>query len=264
MLDNYKKLLEELKIDCDNCTGLCCVALCFRKIDGFPSNKLAGESCEYLISEYKCKIHSKLYDMNMKGCLNYDCFGAGQKVSKKIFNEYDWGKYPELSEKIFQVFIKVLQLHQILFYLIQGASISDDKENIDLIDEFIKENKEITSLHYFDILKYDVDEYRTRANIAIRRSFKFDIDLNRKDCIGKDYNKANLDGKDFSMALLIGANLEGCSLIGTNFLGADMRDAQIKNTDLSNSYFLTQMQINSVIGNKNTKIPFYLTRPRYW
>ncbi|MGL6219101.1 MAG: pentapeptide repeat-containing protein, partial [Lacrimispora sphenoides] len=58
--------------------------------------------------------------------------------------------------------------------------------------------------------------------------------------------------------------LSGCSLWKTNFLGADLRDANIKNADLSNSIFLTQMQINSAIGNSNTKIPINLTRPATW
>lgn len=264
MQDKYVRLLDELRINCNNCSGLCCVALCFRKIDGFPNNKSAGKACKYLLSDYKCEIHSKLSDMNMKGCLNYDCYGAGQKVSGKIFKDLDWKKNPEISKDIFQVFLKVMQLHQILWYLIQGALISDDIKNIDLIDLYIKENEDITSLPYNEILNYDLEEYRTRANMAIKGSFKFDIDIEKKDFINKNFKKSNLNGEDFSMALLIGANIEECSLEGANFLGADMRDVKIKNTDLSNSYFLTQMQINSAIGNKNTKLPIYLKRPKYW
>ncbi len=264
MQEKYMDLLKELRIDCENCCGLCCIALCFRKSDGFPGNKSAGKPCEYLMSDYKCKIHSKLSEMNMKGCLNYDCFGAGQKVSNKIFYGQDWIKNPEISKEMFEVFIKVLQLHQVLWYLIQAASISNDKNNVETLDKYILENNEITSLTYKDILNYDLEGYRTRANKAIKRSFRFNFDQNMKDYIGKDFKRINLDGKDFSMAFLIGASLEGCSLKGANFLGTDTRDLQVKNTDLSNSYFLTQIQINSTLGNKNTKIPLYLTRPEHW
>jgi uncharacterized protein YjbI with pentapeptide repeats len=58
--------------------------------------------------------------------------------------------------------------------------------------------------------------------------------------------------------------MEGCSLKGTNFLGADMRDAVIGNTDLSESLFLTQMQVNSARGNSGTLLPEKLTRPTFW
>lgn len=82
--------------------------------------------------------------------------------------------------------------------------------------------------------------------------------------LGKHFKGKNLDGHNLSMSLLIAANLEQCSLRRTNFLGADMRDANIKNTDLSESLFLTQMQINSAKGNTATKLPAYLERPSSW
>jgi len=66
------------------------------------------------------------------------------------------------------------------------------------------------------------------------------------------------------MALMIAANLKGCSLKKTNFLGADMRDANIKDTDLSGCVFLTQMQINAAQGNAKTKLPANLSRPFSW
>lgn len=264
MNDKYMMLLKEMSSDCENCSGLCCVALCYRKSDGFPGNKPVGRPCEYLTPDFKCRIHNKLSDMNMKGCLNYECLGAGQKVSNIIFNRQNWAGNPEISKVIFEVFIKVLQLHQILWYLIQAASIGNDKNNIDNLDKYIFENNKITSLPYNDILNYDLEEYRVKANETIKKSFRFNFDQNGKDYSGKDFNRVNLDGRDFSMAFLIGANLEGCSLDSASFLGADMRDSVVRNTDLSNSYFLTQMQINSTIGNNSTKIPAYLKRPVHW
>lgn len=264
MQDKYLELLEELRIDCKNCSGLCCVALCFKKNDGFPFNKSAGKPCEYLMSDHGCAIHSKLSDLNMKGCLNYECFGAGQKVSKKIFNGHDWKNDPVLSKEIFEVFIKVLKVHQVMWYLIQAASISNDNYLVGILEKHILENKKITSLPYIDILNYDLDGYRAGANDAIKKSFRFNFAQSEKEYIGKDLKGQNLDGQDFSMAILIGADLEGCSLKGANFLGADMRDLKVRNTDLSKCYFLTQMQINSIQGNINTNIPFYLTRPVNW
>ncbi|MGL4798229.1 MAG: pentapeptide repeat-containing protein, partial [Cellulosilyticaceae bacterium] len=63
---------------------------------------------------------------------------------------------------------------------------------------------------------------------------------------------------------MIAANLEKCCLKRANFLGADMRDTNMKDTDLSESLFLTQMQINSAKGNAETKLPSYLSRPSTW
>ncbi len=35
--------IEHLKVDCQNCFGLCCVALHFFKRDGFPAGSLGTE-----------------------------------------------------------------------------------------------------------------------------------------------------------------------------------------------------------------------------
>ncbi len=34
----YEELTEKLAIDCGKCSGLCCTALCFSKLDGFPED----------------------------------------------------------------------------------------------------------------------------------------------------------------------------------------------------------------------------------
>ncbi len=82
-----KGRLEQLKIDCSKCSGLCCTALFFSKIDGFPENKKAGKPCTNLENNYRCKIHHELEKSNMKGCIGYDCFGADTRDTN--FNNSD-------------------------------------------------------------------------------------------------------------------------------------------------------------------------------
>jgi uncharacterized protein YjbI with pentapeptide repeats len=113
----------------------------------------------------------------------------------------------------------------------------------------------------------DTEHYRLRVNQVLKRlcsSSAFVPTGESKDYFGKNFKGANLDGRDFSMALMIAANLERCGLQGTNFLGADLRDTEIKNTDLSGSLFLTQMQINAARGNAGTILPPGLDRPVNW
>ncbi|MED4542514.1 pentapeptide repeat-containing protein [Lysinibacillus sphaericus] len=47
-----------------------------------------------------------------------------------------------------------------------------------------------------------------------------------------------------------------------DFIGADLRDANLCGANLSTAMFL--MQINSAIGNHQTKLPFYLRMPSHW
>lgn len=41
--DSYGVLWDTMKSDCSKCSGLCCTALYFSKIDGFPKNKEASD-----------------------------------------------------------------------------------------------------------------------------------------------------------------------------------------------------------------------------
>jgi len=217
-----------------------------------------------LMEDFSCDTHKKLAELNLKGCLTYDCFGAGQKVTKSIYQNIDWQKNPDMKDEIFKVFLIVTKLHQILWYLIQATTICDDSDLMSVFNQLIEENKEMTNMAPKEILKIEVKGYMDKANVALKKICMLEPGEVNKDFIGHDFKKENLDGRDFTMSLLIGANLQGCSLSVTNFLGADMRGANIKDTNLSSSLFLTQMQINSARGNSATRIPANLTRPTYW
>jgi len=265
----YADLEKKLKIDCKKCSGICCVALYCTKTDGFPENKEAGIPCKHLMSDFRCNIHSKLVDENMRGCLAYDCFGAGQKVTQYCYPDVTWKTHPEKANEIFEVFLIIFQLHQMEWYLLESLSLIKDKHLQANIEALISENEQITYQYSDEILQFDIEKYRSKTNQVLKQvSSIITTDsadkAHNKDCFGRNFKKVNLNAKDFSMAFMIAANLEGCSLQGTNFLGTDMRDANIKNSDLSSCVFLTQMQINSAKGNSNTKLPKNLSQPISW
>lgn len=263
---SYTELQTKLRIDCEKCSGLCCVALYCLKTDGFPANKDAGVACKHLMPDFCCTIHSKLVSKNMRGCLAYDCFGAGQKVTQSCYPDINWKSAPEKANEIFRVFLTIFQLHQMEWYLLEALSLAPDEHIRLKIKALIDENEQMTSQCPKEILNLSVEKYRSKVNQILKPVIASSQSGGgkSKDCLGKDFKKANLDGRDFSMALMIAANLEGCSLKGANFLGADMRDVRIFNTDLSECIFLTQMQINSTKGNLHTKLPVNLFCPIFW
>lgn len=267
-----KELLKELRIDCARCSGLCCVALYFAKCDGFPRDKVAGEPCKNLGEDFKCTIHADLITQNMKGCLAYECFGAGPKVTNAIYKGSNWKDSKQIVNSQFDVFVVVWKLHQMLWYLLESTTIVSEEGKQLHIESTIEELRKLTKRPPEEILQIKIETYRERVNEILKDTGRFvsnrvnkrEDSKKGKEFMGKNFKKANLDGKDFSMSLLIAANLEGCSLRGTNFLGADLRDANLKNTDLRESIFLTQTQINSAKGNKTTKLPEMLVLPATW
>ncbi|MBE5975558.1 pentapeptide repeat-containing protein [Lacrimispora xylanisolvens] len=268
--NKYADYALKLKIDCKNCSGLCCVSLYCTKTDGFPANKEAGIPCTYLDSDYGCNIHSKLSEKNYKGCIAYDCFGAGQRATQLCLKNGTWKTNPKHADMIFETFMIVFQLHQMLWYLVEAFQLTSDNKLKSTIDELIQENEQIAEMLPENCSKTDLSAYRLKVNTVLKQistAISISTSTSRHSdmmYLGKNFKKANLDGIDFSMSLMIASNFTGCSLKKTNFLGADIRDANVKDTDLSECIFLTQMQINSAIGNKNTRLPDKLCRPAAW
>lgn len=277
---NNIELLKNLKIDCKNCFGFCCVALYFSASDGFPTNKKSGKPCINLKSDFSCSIHKDLRKKGLKGCTAYDCFGAGQKVAQVTYSRHDWMQTPKSANQMFEVFLIMRQLHEMLWYLAESLTLipkSSVKEEISLM---FKETEKLTNLDAESIVELDVEEHRAIVNSLLKQanelaksrvlSYK-KLNLKHKknlasgyDFIGANLTNTNLIGANLAGALLIAADIKGNDLTGANFIGADLRDTDIRGANLEDSIFLTQSQINTAKGNSNTKLPKSLHRPFYW
>ena len=227
------KLFQSLRADCENCFGLCCVSLYFLKTEGFPINKEPGISCPNLLSNFKCAIHEDLRKKGLKGCASFDCFGAGAKIAQQTFKGADWMNHPENTNKIFDTFQVMRQLHEILWYLNQAAvkmNMADRKSLFPMIDKIEK----LTKLEADKLLVLDVSACRADANIfllKVKNDMKSHLLKNEKDetgkrkikhqldLMGKDLRKMDLRGADFRGAYLMAANLSGTNLKGADFIG---------------------------------------------
>lgn len=273
---NYNDInfYNELKIDCSKCFGFCCVALYFSTMDGFPKNKVGGEPCINLNKDFTCKIHKDLNKKNLRGCINYDCFGAGQIVAQHIYKNLSWQDSPQQSQEMYDVFVIIKNLQEMIWYLYDSITFTDNKEMKNKIKYMIKETENFANLSAKDILSINIEEHRTKVNSLLKQvrsdmvqklypKRKNDISLGF-DFIGKDLRNKNLIGGNLAGALLIGANLQNMNLSGAIIIGADMRDTDIRGCNLENTMYLTQSQVNSARGNSKTKLPVFIKRPFYW
>jgi uncharacterized protein YjbI with pentapeptide repeats len=274
------KFNKELRVHCEKCFGLCCIALYFSASEGFPTNKDAGKPCINLKSDFTCSVHKNLRSKGLKGCTAYDCFGAGQKVAQITYGGHSWGQYPESAKQMFEAFLIMRQLHEMLWYLTEAFVLQRDqavKEEIGLI---IDKTEQLTLLKAESLLAVDIEAHRVKVNALLKstselvrakaRSVKNTSSKGRKgssrrlDYFGADLRKINLIGADLRGACLIAANLRGVDLSGADFIGADLRDADLSGANLTNSIFITQAQINTAKGDSQTKLPIRLVRPNYW
>ena len=275
-----EELHENLKIDCQKCFGFCCVALYFSASEGFPTDKDSGKPCINLQSDFKCAVHKNLRQQGLKGCTAYDCFGAGQKVAQVTYDGHDWRRNPETAKQMFDVFLVMRQLHEMLWYLAEALRIQYDSIIKEEVSQMISETVQLTNLDTDSLMKLDLVAHRSNVNALLSKTSEIvrtkarrgkKTTLKRKktiagrlNFIGSDLRKINLIGEDLRGAFLIAADLRGVDLSGADLIGADLRDADIRGANLTNSIFITQAQINVAKGDSNTRLPMSIVRPAYW
>lgn len=274
-LEIDKNIQNSLRSDCSNCFGLCCVALPYAKSADFALDKDGGTPCSNLQSNYLCSIHQDLIQKGFRGCVAYECFGAGQKVSQIIYEGNDWKDNKALAKEMFDVFPIIQQLHEMLWYLHEALGIQAAQPIYNDLLAALEETEHLTKQSPEYILSINVPEHRMKINDLLLRTSelvrpktsnkKFGKKFKRgSDFIGANLRKADLKGANLRGALLIAADLREADLRLADLIGADFRDADLSGADLTGSIFLTQAQVNAAKGNVHTKLPASLRIPEHW
>jgi hypothetical protein len=107
-------LPQKLRPDCANCCGLCCVVPPFDAEQGFGHDKAAREPCHHLQDDFRCGIYGQLADKGYPGCVAFDCFGAGQRVTQELFQGANWSQSPEVAAEMFDSYERLRPLHELM------------------------------------------------------------------------------------------------------------------------------------------------------
>jgi len=277
----YQEAQLGLRADCEQCFGLCCVSLPFAASSDFAIDKAAGEPCRNLREDFRCGIHNQLRQRGMRGCTVYDCFGAGQHVSQVTYGGQDWRQAPETASQMFEVFQKMRQLHELMWYVSEALMRPQTQAIHKELHEAYVETERLIDADPSTVLAIDIVSHRAaikqlllqtselvraEASKQAGTSSKPHPIISRRgiDLFGAKLRKANLRGANLRNAFLIAADLREADLRYTDLIGADLRDTDLRGANLSSSLFLTQFQVNAAIGDATTQLPSLLDRPSHW
>ncbi|MFJ8533725.1 pentapeptide repeat-containing protein [Streptomyces sp. NPDC093591] len=272
MQDHLGDLID-LRGDCANCFGLCCVALPFAASADFAVEKAAGTPCRNLQDDHRCGIHARLRHKGFTGCTVYDCFGAGQKVSQVTFAGKDWrAASREHARRMFDVFPVVRQLHELLWYLTEALTLPAARPLHAELRELLEATEQLTRRTPEELAALDVAAHRQEVNVLLLKTSELaraGVRGRKKDRRGADLMGARLKGADLRGAnlrgaYLIAADLTGADLRGADLIGADLRDTDLTDADLTGAFFLTQPQLNAARGSAGTRLPASVSRPAHW
>ncbi len=113
----------DLSADCSRCAALCCVVLPFDRSDAFGFDKAADEPCRHLSGGNRCAIHARLAD-GFSGCVQFDCHGAGQRVTQEVFAGRSWRNEPALSGPMAAAFRAMRKLHEAVLLLREAGRLT--------------------------------------------------------------------------------------------------------------------------------------------
>jgi hypothetical protein len=218
------------------------VALPFARGEAFPEDKAAGEPCRNLRADFRCGIHSDLLTLGWRGCVSFDCFGAGQQLTRtfEVTRAGGGGSGVPLNA----VFVVARQLHEI-GYLLSDPACAESSYAVAaaaLLDEVLAQVVGPPE----EVVAADLEGLRARAGALFAGV------------------AAERGGADHRGALLMAADLREEDFTDANLLGADLRDADLRGANLARALFVSQPQLNSARGDVRTTLPDRLTAPAQW
>jgi Pentapeptide repeats (8 copies) len=252
----------DLRADCGSCFGLCCVALTFSRSADFAIDKAAGEPCPNLDDSFRCSIHSRLRPEGFPGCTVYDCFGAGQEISRRAGQS--WREQP--GQRMFEALPILRQLHELLWYLAEALEYKAFDAELRTAIARVEAVSRTADLTTVDVIaeRAAVNELLLKTSRLVRGKQPKKKERRGADLIGARLRTANLRKANLRGAYLIGADLRDADLRQADLIGADLRDADLRGADLTGALFLTQSQVNAARGDRATKLPDALTCPPHW
>ncbi|BBI34085.1 hypothetical protein KCTCHS21_34840 [Cohnella abietis] len=190
----------------------------------------------------------------------------------------DWRQAPETAEQMFEVFLIMRQLHELLWYLTESLTLEAARSIHDELRLALEKTEHLTLLSPDSLVQIDVVSHRSEVNTLLLKTSELVRAQRQKkntqgrqknfgrgaDLMGANLRKADLRGANLRGAYLIAADLKGADLRAADLIGADFRDTELSGADLSESIFLTQPQLNAAKGDAATKLPPSLTRPTHW
>lgn len=111
----------DLIADCAACEAVCCIALPFDASEDFALDKPAGEPCPNLAPDHRCSIHDELLVRGFPGCVAYECYGAGPRVTRLFSNS------PDVHAR-HEAFLVLRVVHELLWLLTEATRLVPESQ----------------------------------------------------------------------------------------------------------------------------------------
>jgi hypothetical protein len=158
---------DELRADCARCVALCCLATGFERSPDFGCTKAPGVPCAHLGSDDRCTIHPRRMALGFGGCVAYECWGAGQRVTGTILGDRSWRGHPD-AERAFAVFRILVPLHHLRAILVAARALPAAADLVPAIDRLEARLDAVCAAALVGAVPVDPDAERSAVDALLR------------------------------------------------------------------------------------------------
>jgi hypothetical protein len=162
------KCAIDLEPDCSACAALCCVVFAFDKSESFAIDKAAGEVCPNLEYSNTCGIFGSRETMGFKGCITYNCHGAGQRVTHEVFKGKSWRNDPALTQRMGAALSVLRRIHEQLLLLRTAHQLSLTCEEKNVAEKFERDLDLETAWSETSLKMFPIDEISRKISAFLR------------------------------------------------------------------------------------------------
>ena len=99
------------------------MAPAFDRSEQFGLDKPACAACPKLGADDRCSIHDRLESEGFKGCVIFDCLGAGQRVVQELYAGRSWREEPALLPQMWGALKALRAVHEQILLLRAAAKL---------------------------------------------------------------------------------------------------------------------------------------------
>jgi len=151
----------DLASDCAQCAALCCVATCFDAGEDFAIDKRASERCMHLADDHRCTIHGRLVERGFRGCVAYECYGAGPRVTHALAATSPRERYA--------AFLSLRVVHELFWLLVEARKRCVDDALHRELDDRIDVLARITERDALDASEDVLKSHHDATHALLRR-----------------------------------------------------------------------------------------------
>ncbi len=138
------------------------MAPAFAASSDFAIDKPTASPAPNLGDDFACQIHDRLRPSGFRGCVVFECHGAGQRIAQQTFDGVSWREAPESAAVMFAAFATMRPLHELLVYLHEAAGWPQAAHSTINFQVTSARWTRFCSLPAEELASVDVDAYRAR------------------------------------------------------------------------------------------------------